>query len=485
MDKKTMLGPKVRRLRQDLNLTQAEMAERMGISASYLNLIEHNQRPVTVPVLLRLGKTFDIDLQEFARDEESQLADGLTEVFADPLFDDTDLRRRDIRDLAAQSPELARAVITLYGAWRHQTEDFRAMVERVADEEKLDGTHPTPQPLEAVRDYFNSSGNYFPDLEAAAEALWEGADLKRGDLWRGLTLYLEAALGVRTRVLPAETMGAAIRRYDYHGRQLLLSELLSPAKRRFQVACQIAYLAHGDLLDRMLEAGGPGNPEARWAARLGLANYFAAAVLMPYAPFLAAARHLRYDIELLQHRFEVSFEQVCHRLTTLQRPGEKGVPFFLIRVDKAGNVSKRFSAAAFPFARFGGACPRYIVYDAFRVPGVIKTQISEMPDGTRFFSVARTVQQAAGGFHEARQQFSVALGCALEDAREMVYADGQDLGTGATAVAMPIGVNCRLCERMDCSQRAHPPLRQRLQLDEHIRGFSPFAFAGAPDKRAG
>lgn len=478
MDKKTMLGPKVRRLRQDHGLTQAQMAERMGISASYLNLIEHNQRPVTVPVLLRLGKAFDVDLQDFARDEEAHLADALTEVFADPLFDDSDLRKRDIRDLAAQSPELARAVLTLYGAWRRTSEDFQAMAERVADEEKVDGTHAAPQPLETVRDYFNTLGNHFPDLEAAAERLWEDADLKRGELWRGLCLHMEATLGVRVRVLPTDTMGAAIRRYDHHGRQLLLSELLSPAKRRFQVACQIAYLQHGDLLDRLLDETGPSQPEARWAARLGLANYFAAAVLMPYAPFLTAARRLRYDIELLQHRFETSYEQACHRLTTLQRPGDKGVPFFLIRVDKAGNVSKRFSAAAFPFARYGGACPRYIVYDAFRVPGVIKTQISEMPDGSRYFSVARTVQQAAGGFHASRQQFSVALGCALEDARELVYADGLDLGAGAAQVAMPIGVNCRLCERADCSQRAHPPLRQRLLLDEHSRGFSPFSFAG-------
>lgn len=480
MEKKAMLGPKVRRLRQDHGLTQAQMAERMGISPSYLNLIEHNQRPVTVPVLLRLGHAFDIDLQAFAQNEEAQLADALTEVFADPLFDDSEVRRRDIRDLAGQAPELARAVITLYGAWRRAADDVQALADRVVDAEKIDGSHAAPQPLETVRDFFHQSSNHFADLETAAERLWEDAGLKRGELWRALCLHLEAVHGIRVRVLPVETMGAAIRRYDHHGRQLLLSELLSPAKRAFQAACQVAYIQHGDMLDTIVERDGLSQPEARWAARLGLANYFAAAVLMPYEPFLTAARRLRYDVELLQHRFDVSFEQVCHRLTTLQRPGAKGVPFFLLRVDKAGNVSKRFSSTAFPFARYGGACPRYIVYDAFRVPGVIKTQISEMPDGSRFFSIARTVQQAAGGFHQARQQFGVALGCAIDHARELVYADGLDLSEGS--VAMPIGVNCRLCERLDCSQRALPSLHHRMKMDDHIRGFSPFAFGERPDQ---
>jgi predicted transcriptional regulator len=276
--------------------------------------------------------------------------------------------------------------------------------------------------------------------------------------------------------MPIEVMGHALRRFDLHSRRLLLSELIVPQALAFQLAVTIARLEHSSLLDDIVDRAGFSGEEARGLARVGLANYFAGAVQLPYDRFIQAARDLRYDIELLQHRFDATFEQVCHRLTTLQRPNARGVPFFLIRVDKAGNVSKRFSAAALQFARFGGACPRWNVYDAFATPGKLQTQVAEMTDGTRYFFIARTVSKTGGGSKTPPQQFALALGCQAAQASNLVYADGLSLDGDA---AVPIGINCRLCERLDCSQRAYPPLNHKLIIDENKRGQSAFTFTPA------
>ncbi|AIB12967.1 DNA-binding protein [Azospirillum argentinense] len=475
MDKKAMLGPKVRRLRRDHGLTQAQMAEQLGISPSYLNLIEHNQRPVTVPLLLKLGQNFGVDLQSFAEDEESRLVAGLREVFADPLFDGSDIKNQDFRELAAVAPTLGQAVVALYRAFRTSRDDLQTLSERVADREKLHLVQTSSFPQDEVRDLFQAHSNHFAELEAAAEELWQEGRLEKGDLYRGLTDYLLNNHSVRVRLLPSDIMGYAVRRFDRHGRRILLSEMLAPSGRNFQLACQIALLRHRDLLNQIVESSGLTGDEARRLARIGLANYFAAAVVMPYARFWEAANQVRYDIEILRRRFDASFEQVCQRLTTLQRPGAKGVPFFLMRVDSAGNVSKRFSGAGFHLARFGGGCARWIVYEAFRTPGKIHSQLAQMPDGTTYFSIARTVVKAGGGFRSPPQQFAIALGCDLQHAAQITYADGVDLEN--TEAATPIGVNCRLCPRLDCSQRAFPPLNHRLIVDENLRGLSPYLFA--------
>ncbi|WP_448206413.1 helix-turn-helix domain-containing protein [Azospirillum sp. sgz302134] len=475
MDKKAMLGPKVRRLRRDHGLTQAQMAEQLGISPSYLNLIEHNQRPVTVPLLLKLGQNFGVDLQAFAEDEESRLVAGLREVFADPLFDGSDIKNQDFRELAAVAPTLGQAVVSLYRAFRTSRDDVQALAEKMADREKLHLVQNSSFPQEEVRDLFQASSNHFAELEAAAEELWQEGKLEKGDLYRGLADYLQNNHSVRVRLLPSDVMGYAVRRFDRHSRRILLSEMLAPSGRNFQLACQIALLRHRELLNRIVEGSSLSNDESRRLARIGLANYFAAAVLMPYDRFLDAATQVRYDIEILRRRFDASFEQVCQRLTTLQRTGARGVPFFLMRVDSAGNVSKRFSGAGFHLARFGGGCPRWIVYEAFRTPGKIHSQLSQMPDGTVYFSIARTVVKAGNGFRSPPQQFAIALGCDVQHAAQITYSDGFDLEN--TEAATPIGVNCRLCPRLDCSQRAFPPLNHRLIVDENLRGLSPYLFA--------
>jgi predicted transcriptional regulator/DNA-binding XRE family transcriptional regulator len=479
-EKKAMLGHKVRRLRREAGVTQAQMAAQLSISPSYLNLIEHNQRPLTVALLLRLGQAYDIDLQSFAEDEESRLVGGLREVFADPLFAGGDVQNQDFKEFATVAPALGQAFVTLYQAYRDARADIQALAERVADRDKLQVVQTAAFPIEEVRDFFHDQNNHFQELEAAAEAL--RAVLSGGeDLPRALADYCGQSLNVRVKQMPTSVMGLNLRRFDRHSRRILLSEMLPPSGRSFQIASQVALISHRDLLDRIVNQANLSGDEARRLCRIGLANYFAGAVLMPYDRFLEAARTVRYDIELLETRFEASFEQVCHRLTTLQRPGAKGVPLFMIRVDKAGNVSKRFSPDGQTFARFGGACPRWNVYDAFRAPGLMQTQMARMPDGATYFSVARTVTRTGGGWHNPPQQFALALGCDIAHAGALVYADGIDLKR--LDAATPIGVNCRLCPRQDCSQRAFPPLNHRLIIDENLRGLSTFSFGPSGDGR--
>jgi predicted transcriptional regulator len=413
-------------------------------------------------------------LQAFAEDDETRLIAGLREVFADPLFTGSDVRSSDFRELAAAVPALGQAVMTLYQAYREAREDIEALAEKVADREKFQISQSATFPIEELRDFFHAQGNHFPDLESAAEALWNDLKVDSGDLYRGLTDFLARTHGVKVKLMPMDVMGNGLRRFDRHSRRILLSEMLPPSGRNFQLACQIALLHYRELLERLSSGPGLTSDEARRLARIGLSNYFAGAVVMPYDRFSEAARAVRYDIEILEHRFDASFEQVCHRLTTLQRPGAKGVPFFLIRVDSAGNVSKRFSAGSLHFARFGGACPRWNVHDAFRTPGQIMTQLARMPDGTTYFSIARTVNKSGGGWRSPAQQFAIGLGCDVSHAGQLVYADGVELENAAATT--PIGVNCRLCPRLDCSQRAFPPLNHRLIIDENQRGLSTYFF---------
>lgn len=472
-DKKAMLGHKIRRFRQDLGLNQSELAEQLEISPSYLNLIEHNQRPVTVPLLFRLSQSFDIDLREFAEDEEARHAAGLAEVFGDPLFEGQAPGQPDIRAVAAASPAAARSVIALYNAYRTIREDAQALAHQLADDDALQALGQRGQPLQEVRDYQESRSNHFPELEAAAEDLREGAH--EDGLFQSLVTRLRDLHGIGVKVMPVDVLQDTIRRYDQHRRRVLLSEILPPSGRIFHLAAQIAFLDHSDMLDRIAGSAGFTSDEARKLMRAGLSNYFAAAVMMPYDSFLTAARELRFDIDILCRRFGASFEQAAHRLTTLQRPAARGIPFFFLRVDAAGNVSKRLSGGGFQFARFGGACPRWIVHHVFRSPGAIRRQVVQLPDGGAFFTLARTADPIAGWGQGPGPQYAIGLGCDIKDAGQLVYADGVDLKN--MDAATPIGVSCRLCERLDCSQRAYPPINHRLSIEDHIRRLTPFTFA--------
>ncbi|HJW92592.1 MAG TPA: short-chain fatty acyl-CoA regulator family protein [Thermoanaerobaculia bacterium] len=464
------LGTKVRSLRRKEGLSQTDLAARLDISPSYLNLIEHNQRPLPAHLLLRVAQTFKVDLATFADDSQARLAADLQEVFGDPLFEDHALTTNDLREMAENSAA-SRAVIALYHAYRAQTDSVRALAAKVYDGRDFQGVNPAHLPSEEVNDVVQHNMNYFPELEAAAEDVARRARLDRADLYGSMISYLRSQHGINVRLTPVGRDRVTVRRYEPEQRVLSLSEVLPPWSRHFQLAHQIGLLDAAAVIDAVIARSQSHltTPDSVKLCRIALANSFAAAFLMPYDDFLRFAQDVRYDIELLQHHYTASWEQVCHRLTTMRKPGASGVPFHFVRVDIAGNISKRFSGTGIRFARFSGSCPRWDVHAAFLTPGRVRTQLSKMPDGTAYFCVARTIRKSFG-YASGDALMAVGIGCPVNDARKIVYADGYDLDNLDAAV--PIGTTCRLCERMDCDQRAFPPLQHGIVVDENIRGRS-------------
>lgn len=475
--KSIRVGGRIRRLRQERKLTQLQMAEELGISASYLNLIESNQRPVTVRVLLRLAERFQVDISALSLGEDERLLSDLMEAFADPLFDARDVKASDVKELVSNLPAVGRAVRHVYEAWRRSGGRSPADAAGDAIESASAGAVAPTLPSEEVSDFIQQKLNHFEDLEHAAEMLWRQHGLGLHSLFQNLVDVLGKAYAVTVDVQPAQAMNGMLRDYNPMTRRLQLSEMLPLPSRTFQLAHQIAQLGYRREIDRIVASGKLTSDEADALTRTALANYFAAAVMMPYERFLAAAKESRYDLATLEARFGASFEQVCHRLTTLRRTGAEGVPFHLIRVDVAGNISKRFSASGIHIARFGAACPRWNVYDAFSTPGLVRVQVSRMPDGASFVCVACTVKppgrhQSHGGMMRRGGLLAIGLGCSIAYAKEVAYADGLDLGDDK--VVTPIGVSCRLCPRADCADRAVPAFHQKLRIDENRRGVSAY-----------
>jgi hypothetical protein len=472
------IGGKLRRLRRERKLTQAQMAAELGLSPSYLNLLEHNQRPVTVPVLIKLAQRFGIDVESFSDDEDQRLLSDLMQAFADPLFDVHEVTQQELKEAVALSPGLGQAILTLYQAYRASAHGARATDQL---DEQAWAEAPHGMPSEEVSDFIQQKGNYFHSLELGAESLWQEHGLSLDSLYQDLVRVLATRYAIDVVVLPAQAMGGALREYKPLTRRLGLSEMLPVSSRSFQLAHQLALLGWHREIEAMAANGKFTSDEALTLARVALANYFAAALMMPYQRFREAAEETRYDLGVLEQRFGASFEQVCHRLTTLRRPGAEGVAFHLIRVDIAGNISKRFSGSGIPIARFGAACPRWNVYDAFATPGMLRVQVSQMPDGARYFCVARTVspmgrESTRSVFGQRVSRLSIGLGCVLGEAKRLVYSDGLSLDD--PQLATPIGVNCRICDRADCADRAMPSLLRKLSVDENRRGVSPYSPAG-------
>jgi XRE family transcriptional regulator, fatty acid utilization regulator len=471
--KKLFVGPRFRRIRQQLGLSQTQIAEGLGISPSYINLIERNQRPVTAQILLRLAETYDLDLRDLATADEDRFFAELNEIFSDPLFRQIDLPKQELRDLAELCPGVTHALQRLYAAYTEARRGETLVAAQMADRE---GSQFEANPIERVRDLIEANRNYFPELETAAESLRDEINVPAEGLFAALAARLREKHSIVTRIMPVDVMRDTLRRFDRHRRQLLISELVDSAGRSFQLALQLGFAECGPGIDAIVSRAGPLDDTARRLYRITLANYFAAAAMMPYQAFHAAAEALSYDVHVLAQRFNSGFEQVCHRLTTLQRPNARGVPFFMLRVDNAGNVSKRFSSGTFPFSKFGGTCPLWNVHSTFDMPDRLLSQVIELPDGNRYFSIAQMVRRPIAPYPQPQPRFAIGLGCEIRHAAKLVYATGMDL---EKAEGTPIGVNCRLCERENCSQRAEPPITRTLILDETTRRVSSFVFSNA------
>jgi predicted transcriptional regulator/transcriptional regulator with XRE-family HTH domain len=464
-----LIGRTIRRLRAERRLTQQVLAAQLGISASYLNLIEHDQRTVTASLLIKLGEALQVDLATLSGRNERQLEVALREAFADPLLSADAVPDAEVAELAAAAPNAARCVLALYRALRVAREDAGGIA--------LPSGRRVLLPNEEARDLFDERSNHFPELESAAEAIVRELQVTPANMNHAIAERLRRKHGLTVSVLPLD---GALRRYDATARSLALSEALPRESRGFHMAFQLALLEARDAVEAVLAAAAPSSTEAAMLIRVGLLNYVSGALLMPYAAFIDAAQALRHDLEALAARFGVSFEQACHRLSALQRPGARGVPFFFVRVDPAGNVSKRFSAAGFPFARYGGSCARWVVHTAFSQPGVMQVQVAELPDGAAFLCFARTVSRPARTWTEPRPTHVVAMGCSIAHAEAVIYADGLDLERARVG----IGLSCRLCDRPDCRSRAFPPLEHRLTLDPKITGETPYQFEGRETKPA-
>ncbi|MFD4635952.1 short-chain fatty acyl-CoA regulator family protein [Lentzea sp. NPDC058436] len=450
---KTFVGHRLRQLIADRALSQVEVARLLEISPSYLNQLLHNSRPLTVPVLLKITEVFGVDASFFAHDDAHRLLAELREVFSD-------LGAPVPTELAGSSPDAARAVIALHRRYREASEQLTLLT---GDSE--DAVSVT-MPHEDARDFFYERQNYIAVLDEPAEQLAQECRLRRGEVRTVLTERL-AAHGIRVSRL--ETADER-HRYDPATRVLHLSTGLRPGQQAFRMAVQVAYAEHGDLLTSL--AAEVRNPQSRTLTRIGLANYFAAAFILPYKDFLATAESFRYDVERLTDHYGLGFETICHRLSTLQRPRSRGVPFSFIRIDRAGNMSKRQSATGFHFSRTGGTCPLWNIYEAFSAPGRVLRQIAVMPDGRGYFWIARTVTRRPHRWGTPTKTYAVGLGCELRHASRLIYSAGLDLDDHEAAV--PIGPGCKTCPRIGCAQRAFPQVGRTLAIDENHSTFSPY-----------
>jgi predicted transcriptional regulator/transcriptional regulator with XRE-family HTH domain len=457
---KLFMGVRLRQLREQRGLSQAALARSLQLSPSYLNQIEHDQRPLSAAVLRRLGEELGVDARLFADHDESRLITDLRAALADQ---GADVPLTQIRELVASAPDVARAVISM----QQRLLETTGRADLLAGRLDSAGIAAPADAFEAVREWFYKHRNYVDQLDRAAEAI--GRALTPGQMLPGLIDRLAGRHGIRIAI---EHDSDHLRRFDPQNRILHLASHLRSGQRVFQIATQLAYLEKGELIDRLSSEPGMG-ADARGLLRIGLSNYFAGALLLPYGDFLQTAEDTRYDIELLAERFGVGFETVCHRLSTLQRPDARGVPFFFIRVDRAGNISKRQSATDFHFSRIGGSCPLWNVYAAFARPDEVLRQVAQMPDGSTYLWIARMVSHTRAGFRAPSKSFAVALGCDLGQAEKLIYGRGLDLKNPTQAT--PIGPGCKLCERPACPQRAFPTVGRPLALTTNEIGFAPYA----------
>jgi XRE family transcriptional regulator, fatty acid utilization regulator len=460
---KTFIGPHLRRLRTERGETQGAMARALGISPSYVNLLENNERSVSVQVMLKLFEAYGVDWREIAEEDGSGALADLRAALQDPVFAETRPDLTQLRAALVHAPDLASAFLRLHRSWQAATDQLLSLNE--GDVRAISAT-----PEAAVHNVFRRQRNHFRDLEEAAEAFWT-VPVERDEIYVALKQRLRDRLGISVRLARVEDLPGTLRQYDEGRREILLSEALDHTNRTFQLVHMCGLLEQRELLDGLIDRAGIADPRGVARLRVELANYFAAAVLMPYAAFLAEARATKYDLDHIATRFGVSFEQACHRATTLQREGAQGVPFFFLRIDKGGNVTKRFNATDFHLAEYGGACPRLDVHTSFRTPGKIVPQFVEMPDKSQYFVFSRTVDRPTWIRHAQDNRLAVAMGCMIEHAGEIGYAEAFSV---AGARMVPIGINCRICPRANCDQRAHQATILTQPVDEKRRGATRF-----------
>ena len=471
------IGSKIRRVRRLKGLPQSDLSKKLGISASYLNLIESGKRTITVPLLIKIGNELSLSLKDLTLESNTRLLSDVMEVLSNELFEDLDITNHETAEFINNNPNIAKALLTINDSYKSLRDDMQNRLENMDLESSEKERKSSRLPVELVSDFLQENKNYFDELEKTAESIRQKIYFEEGHRTIGHTLieYLLNKHNTKVKVVTPEEDEKTVKRYDKNKKRLFLSEMLNYSSRNFHLAYQIAFFEGEEDINKIINKNKISSEGVIDLLKISLLNYLASSILMPYEQFLVKAKKCRYDVELLMHQLATSVEQVTHRLTTLQRSGNEGVPFHFLKADNAGNISKRFSLSGIHIPRHGGACPRWNVYSAFSHPGKINTQISRTPDGKIYFCIARAFEKGVEKYGAIKSFVSIGLGCDLCYAKELTYADGMDLQD--KKLETPIGTSCRICPRVDCEQRAFPPIDKELKLDISYRGTSPYVTA--------
>ena len=470
-DAKLFAGPRIRRARSELGLTQAAMAGKLGISPSYLNLIERNQRPLTAQVLLKIATHYRLDLGELQREGGSEVA-GLREAFADPLLSGEITGERELIDMADTVPNASAGVVKLYRAYREAL-DRLSELSGMLSAQGVAAPHAAAQlPIERFRALVEPEPYHHPAIDEAAEAF--AARLpRRGEKRATIAEVLEAQHGLALRMLPASAMPLWHLRNDRHTRRLFMSEALSPGQQLIALAGEAFRLTEPDLIAAAVDeiAGQGESNEVRRLVRAHLVAYAGHALAMPYRGFGEEAMRMKYDAGALAAHFSVDFGHSVRRMVSLQRINASAPPFFMMVVDGMGHMLERLGARGFPAARFGGACTKLPVFDLAGRPGESRVRGVELADGTRFVTVSHGIAAQPHGHARPMPRRAVLLGIDAADAEATVYS-----GTAAARDTIAVGLGCRVCERQGCPVRAEPAITRPAGMDEWTIGATPWDF---------
>ena len=462
------IGPKIKAFRRQLGLQANKLSEQLGISPSYLNLIESGKRKIDGDLLLKVCEELKIELTDLTNKSDLNLANNLSELLGDELFEDLDILGPEVQDLVNTNPKIARALIKLGDNYKQKGQEIVSKVENISG--KIIDGRKTSFPGEVVSDFLQENKNYFSKLEKFADDIFNRIQINNRATYMALCDFLKTEYGVKVKdVLPED--GKPFSKIYYKSqKELHLSDYVALETKKLYAAAQIAQEGAMVVIENYLSEFKFPSEESKKLTKVALLNYCGAAILMPYKLFHQECMKQKYDLELLQNTFACTFEQIAHRVTCLQDPKLPGIPFHFLRVDVAGNISKRFSLSGIEIPRYGGACPRWNVYSAFSRPGVIQAAVSKMSNGEKYVCIARTVEKGVGRYGKKKSILSIGLGCQAKYAKDYVYTENLDLNDKKTEI--PIGVSCRTCDRLDCSQRAFPPLHKKFDVDINNRGVS-------------
>ena len=462
------IGPKIRAFRRQLGLQANKLAEQINISPSYLALIEGGKRKIDGDLLLKICQELKIELSDLTSKSDINLANNISELLDDKLFEDLDILGPEVQDLVNTNPKIARALIKLGDNYKQKDHEIVSKVENLSG--KMIDNRRNSFPGEVVSDFLQENKNYFSKLEEFANNVFEKIHTNNRSTYIGLCNFLKSEYGITVKdVIPKEGRSFS-KIFNKEKKELLLSDYVALETKKLYAAAQIAQEGAINEINEYLSKFSFPTEESKKLTKVSLLNYCGAAILMPYKQFHTECIKQKYDLELLQNTFATTFEQIAHRVTTLQDPKLPGIPFHFLRVDIAGNISKRFSLSGIEIPRYGGACPRWNVYSAFTRPGVIQAAVSKMSNGEKYVCIARTVEKGIGRFGETKSILSIGLGCEAKYAKDFVYTENLNINDKKSEI--PIGVSCRTCDRLDCSQRAFPPLHKKFDVDINSRGVS-------------